>query len=85
MLGAARTRFAETGHARTTIRTVAGEVVTDPAMVMRYFVDKERLFAAAAEIDLGFEELADVPRDRLGAALATTSSSCGSGRRRAAR
>lgn len=70
ILGAARARFAEQGYARTTIRAVARDVGIDPAMVMRYFGDKERLFAAAAEIDLGFAELTDVPRDRLGAALA---------------
>jgi AcrR family transcriptional regulator len=39
-------------------------------MVMRYFGNKERLFAAAAEFDLELPDLTVVPRDELGATLA---------------
>jgi AcrR family transcriptional regulator len=40
-------------------------------MVMRYFTSKERLFAAAAEIDLALPDLSAIPRDQVGARLAT--------------
>jgi AcrR family transcriptional regulator len=35
-------------------------------MVMRYFGNKEQLFAAAAEFDLRFSDLSDVPASELG-------------------
>lgn len=38
-------------------------------MVMRYFGSKDLLFAAAAEFDLQFPDLAEVPLDNLGEAL----------------
>ena len=38
-------------------------------MVMRYFGNKEGLFAAAADFDLRLPDLGAVPRDALGAAL----------------
>ena len=41
----------------------------DPAMVMRYFGNKEGLFAAAAEFDLRLPDLGSLPRGQVGAAL----------------
>ncbi len=38
-------------------------------MVIRYFGNKEGLFAAAAEFDLRLPELSGLPRDAVGAAL----------------
>ena len=38
-------------------------------MVMRYFGNKDQLFAAAADFDLRFPDLSDVDRDQLGARL----------------
>jgi AcrR family transcriptional regulator len=38
-------------------------------MVMRYFGNKEKLFAAAAEFDLRLPDLSAVPRDQLGVAM----------------
>jgi len=38
-------------------------------MVMRYFGNKEQLFAAAAEFDLRFPDLSDVPASELGERL----------------
>ncbi|MFD0732098.1 TetR/AcrR family transcriptional regulator [Planotetraspora mira] len=70
ILAAARERFAADGYDRTTIRAVAADAAIDPAMVMRYFGNKEKLFAAAADFDLQLPDLADVPRDRIGATLA---------------
>lgn len=41
----------------------------DPGMVMRYFGNKEELFAAAADFDLRMPDLSHVPRAALGAGL----------------
>jgi AcrR family transcriptional regulator len=67
---AARQRFAADGYERATIRAIAADAAIDPAMVMRYFGSKERLFAAAAEFDLALPDLSRLPRIRVGAALA---------------
>jgi AcrR family transcriptional regulator len=69
ILSAARERFAETGYEGATIRAIAADANIDPSMVMRYFGNKEQLFAAAAEFDLRFPDLSDVERSELGAAL----------------
>jgi AcrR family transcriptional regulator len=69
ILAAARERFAADGYERATIRAIAADVAIDPAMVMRYYGNKEKLFAAAAEFDLRLPDLSAVPRDELGARL----------------
>jgi AcrR family transcriptional regulator len=69
ILAAARERFAADGFERATIRAIAEEARIDPALVMRYFGNKEKLFAAAAEFDLRLPDLAALPRSRIGAAL----------------
>jgi AcrR family transcriptional regulator len=69
ILAAARERFAESGYEAATIRAIAADANIDPSMVMRYFGNKEQLFAAAAEFDLRFPDLSDVPPDELGHAL----------------
>ncbi|MFI6452543.1 TetR family transcriptional regulator [Streptosporangium amethystogenes] len=66
ILVAARERFAADGYDKATIRAIAADAQIDPAMVMRYFGNKEKLFAAAAEFDLELPEL--VP-DQAGAGL----------------
>src|SRR5919201_1321688 len=66
ILAAARERFAADGYERATIRAIAKDARIDPAMVMRYYGSKERLFAAAAEFDLRLPDLAAIPRARLG-------------------
>ncbi|MCC5581005.1 TetR family transcriptional regulator [Microtetraspora sp. AC03309] len=58
ILAAARERFAADGYDKATIRAIAADARIDPAMVMRYFGTKEKLFAAAAEFDLELPELA---------------------------
>lgn len=70
ILTAARERFAADGYERATIRAIAADAGIDPAMVMRYFGNKEGLFAAAAEFDLELPDLAQVPADEIGTALA---------------
>jgi AcrR family transcriptional regulator len=69
ILAAARAQFAALGYQATTIRSVATAAEIDPAMVMRYFGNKEGLFAAAADFDLRLPDLSQVPREELGAAL----------------
>ena len=69
ILAAARERFAESGYEAATIRAIAADADIDPSMVMRYFGTKDQLFAAAAEFDLHFPDLSDVPPDELGTAL----------------
>ncbi|BBX18115.1 TetR family transcriptional regulator [Mycolicibacterium duvalii] len=70
ILAAARERFAADGYERATIRAIAADAGIDPSMVMRYFGNKEGLFAAAAEFDLELPDLSEVAPDQLGAALA---------------
>jgi AcrR family transcriptional regulator len=69
ILDSARERFAADGYERATIRAIAADAAIDPALVMRYFGNKEKLFAAAANFDLRLPDLSDLPRKNLGAAL----------------
>ncbi|REK85681.1 TetR/AcrR family transcriptional regulator [Streptomyces inhibens] len=69
ILAAARDRFAADGYERATIRAIAKDARIDPSMVMRYYGNKEGLFAAASEIDLRAPDLSRVPREELGARL----------------
>jgi AcrR family transcriptional regulator len=69
ILAAARERFAAEGYERTTIRAVAADVAIDPSMVMRYFGNKEGLFAAAADFDLQLPDLSGIPTEGIGSAL----------------
>lgn len=69
ILAAARNRFAEDGYERATIRAIAADAGIDPAMVMRYYGNKEKLFAAAADFDLRLPDLTGVPEAERGAAL----------------
>lgn len=66
ILNAARARFATDGYERATIRAIAADAGIDPAMVMRYYGNKEKLFAAAAEFDLRLPDLGTAPRDSIG-------------------
>ena len=69
ILTAARERFAADGYERATIRAIAADAAIDPAMVMRYYGSKEKLFAAAAVFDLRLPSLDGVPPDEVGATL----------------
>jgi AcrR family transcriptional regulator len=66
ILTAARERFAHDGYERATIRAIAAEAGIDPAMVMRYYGTKEKLFATAAEFDLRLPDPTTMPRDEIG-------------------
>lgn len=69
ILAAAREQFAAGGYQAATIRAVAAAARIDPALVMRYYGNKEGLFAAAAEFDLQLPDLGALPRSQVGAAL----------------
>jgi AcrR family transcriptional regulator len=69
ILAAARTRFASEGYERATIRAIALDAGIDPALVMRYFGSKEKLFSVAADFDLRLPTFASLPRDQVGAAV----------------
>jgi AcrR family transcriptional regulator len=70
ILAAARERFASDGYERATIRAIAADAGIDPSMVMRYYGNKEKLFAAAAEFDLRLPDVASIAPAELGVALA---------------
>ncbi|GGT08961.1 TetR/AcrR family transcriptional regulator [Streptomyces chromofuscus] len=69
ILDAARERFATDGYERATIRAIAKDANIDPSMVMRYYGNKEGLFAAAVAVDLKLPDLDAVPRAEVGRAL----------------
>lgn len=69
ILDAARERFAADGYERATIRAIAKDAGIDPSMVMRYYGNKEGLFAAASTIRLELPELGSMPARHIGAAL----------------
>ena len=71
ILAAAREHFAASGYQAATIRAIAAKAQIDPALVMRYYGNKEGLFAAAAEFDLRLPDLSALPRRQVGAALVT--------------
>ncbi len=70
ILAAARERFAADGYERATIRAIAKDANIDPSMVMRYYGNKEGLFAAAVSVDLKLPDLSRLPRAEVGEALA---------------
>ncbi|OBH09194.1 TetR/AcrR family transcriptional regulator [Mycobacterium sp. E1747] len=66
ILAAARERFGAVGFQGATIRTIAADAGIDPAMVMRYYGSKDKLFAAAAEFDLRFPDVAAIDPAQVG-------------------
>jgi AcrR family transcriptional regulator len=69
ILAAARERFGAAGFQAATIRAIAADAGVDPAMVMRYFGNKDKLFAVAAGFDLRFPDLAGSDRTQIGRSL----------------
>ena len=69
ILAAARERFGASGFQAATIRAIAADAGVDPAMVMRYYGNKDKLFAAAAEFDLKFPDFTGSDRRQVGRAL----------------
>ena len=71
ILGEARRLFAAQGFEQTTIRAIAAAAKINPAMVIRYYGNKEDLFAAAAHVDFQMPDLAALPASVRGEALVT--------------
>ncbi len=69
ILAAARERFGSAGFQAATIRAIAADAGVDPAMVMRYYGSKDKLFAAAAEFDLRFPDLTATDAKQVGRSL----------------
>lgn len=69
ILHAAREQFAATGYERATIRAIAAAAGIDPSLVIRYYGNKEKLFAAAAVFNLDFPDLLSLPRETIGATM----------------
>lgn len=70
ILRAAAGRFEADGFERTTIRAIATDAGIDPAMVVRYFASKERLFVEATTPTIDIPHAGAVEARDLGAALA---------------
>ncbi|MFG2356415.1 TetR family transcriptional regulator [Streptomyces sp. NPDC048521] len=67
---AAARLFRDQGFARTTVRRIAADAGTDPALVIRHFKSKELLFLETMHLTIDDEPLLDVPLERLGERLA---------------
>ncbi|GGY44603.1 TetR/AcrR family transcriptional regulator [Streptomyces omiyaensis] len=74
ILAAARTRFAERGYDKTSVRGIAEAAGVDPALVHHYFGTKDEVFAAAIEVSfepaLVVPAILDGPREEVGERLA---------------
>jgi AcrR family transcriptional regulator len=66
ILEAAKLIFGRDGYDHATIRAIAAEAAINPAMVMRYYGNKDALFAAVTDFKPDVSALAQVPRSRLG-------------------
>jgi AcrR family transcriptional regulator len=66
ILAAAREQFARNSYDKTSLRAIAADAGIDPAMIVRYFTNKELLFAAAVDLDLHLPDLREVPAHRRG-------------------
>jgi AcrR family transcriptional regulator len=69
ILEAARALFAERGYEGATVRDVAARAVVDPALVIRYFGNKEALFVSAMDFELRLPDVAAAKAGHEGEAL----------------
>ncbi|MBA0044774.1 TetR family transcriptional regulator [Mycobacterium sp. NPDC050853] len=69
ILEAAQEHFAGVGYEKATIRAIAATAGIDPSLVMRYYGNKAKLFAAAANFDLCLPDLTAVPHAELGTTM----------------
>lgn len=65
---AAERLFAERGYAATSVRDIAGAAGVDPALVIRHFGSKEKLFLATMRVQFGDLDL-EGPLESLGERL----------------
>jgi AcrR family transcriptional regulator len=69
ILDAAAQLFSEHGYSGTSVRRIAASAGTDPAIVLRHFESKERLFLLTMVVDYGSRNLVAGPLDTLGRTL----------------
>lgn len=65
----ARRQFMRAGYAATSVRAVAGAVGIDPALVIRHFGSKERLFLETVDVEGPFAPALDGPLSGMGERL----------------
>ncbi|HEX5086275.1 MAG TPA: TetR family transcriptional regulator [Nocardioides sp.] len=70
ILAAARRQFGEHAYDQTSLRAIAADAGIDPALIVRYFTNKETLFAAAVDVDLRLPDFREIPVRSRGEALA---------------
>jgi AcrR family transcriptional regulator len=63
---AAATLFAARGYAGVSVREIAKSAGVDPALVIRHFQSKEKLFLETMQLDLDHQPLLDGPIGELG-------------------
>lgn len=66
IITAAAQRFHDRGYAATSVREIAAAAGVDPAVVMRQFGSKERLFLDSIDADALLRPLSDLPLRSLG-------------------
>lgn len=66
---AARRLFSRQGYAGTSVRAIAAAAGTDPALVIRHFGSKERLFLETVAVEGRFEHVTSGPIETLGERL----------------
>jgi len=69
ILKAAKLIFGRDGYDHATIRAIADEADINPAMVMRYYGNKDALFAAVTDFQVDFSAFATAPKSRLGESI----------------
>jgi AcrR family transcriptional regulator len=69
---AARRLFNHRGFAGTSVRQIASQAGADPALVIRYFGSKERLFLETVPVEGRFDHVTNGPLDGLGERLVTS-------------
>ena len=69
ILEAARALFAERGFEGATVRDVAARAAVDPALVIRYFGNKEALFVSAVDFELHLPDVAALKAGKEGEVL----------------
>jgi AcrR family transcriptional regulator len=72
ILEAAREAFATLGYERATVRTIAQMANIHPSMVMRYYANKEGLFAASSAFDLHLPNFSEADRGNAGEQIIRT-------------
>lgn len=69
ILEAAQKLFAKKGFKKVSVREIAQQASVDPALVIRYFGNKEKLFNQVAHFDLALPDLQKMSQRKVGETL----------------